>query len=640
MVKLCHGITLAILCSISLADSSLSQFNYGQDYFEGSLISDYHVYAETKIKTKSIPVYLWDWLEQNEPIKQELFVAMYPDFNSEVIEYLSCLYDKFEKHVEQYPHLAIAFSVVYGNADANKQDFRPDLLQWWVKKNREVPSCQDSFQYYINNYDRMLYPLDKFQWPLLLFIADNDIPLQERHWVQNQYKNKSIGDLGNLYGEIKHNGGAGAYTRTKSQAPGKPMALNQVLLDGGVCSQQAYYSSRVLKSLGVPSVRLMQPGHSFLAWVEGQTRLKTKFGGDHSSRKYEYFFNPNRRINQDGYELQMLISAINLSYETYLKSKVASFVFENLSDNSKKQAQELLDTAITNNRYVIDTWLIYAKACKNDVFSQEVALALYDKAEKLLPEFPQLLCIILNDITSAKMTEEAQRQIPIKFRNTIRLISADRPDLAFNVFTTHFNFLVQSKGIDSAVKQSSKWFKLKNLDVSFQEKLFNHIYKTSSKAKPKIQEKWLSQEYLRIRKILQENAKNERNYNYFSKVAATCISHYNSTGDKGKIAMINKDISIFRGDVIKDIDIDLLANNNNFILGITKQEVSQISPSNEACYVWGILYKVPKEYTVSLEAKHSNTGKEGAFHFTAWSDSDNDGLPDSPIACSELKETG
>lgn len=76
---------------------------------------------------------------------------------------------------------------------------------------------------------------------------------------------------------------------------------------------------------------------------------------------------------------------------------------------------------------------------------------------------------------------------------------------------------------------------------------------------------------------------------------------------------------------------------NGTILGAVEQEVTQISPSNEACYVWRLLYDIPNGYVVNVKANHASEGSEGAFCFTAWSDSNKDGLPDNRIATSSLK---
>ena len=243
-MKIYHIALFATLCICALADLACSKtIDYNKGYLSGQLILDYNAYAESKINTNDYER-LWSWLEQKPEIKQALSVAMYPDFSPEVLECFNSLHVKYEKQVEQYPHLAIAFSIVYGSPKAKNQDFLPDFLKWWATKNREVPSYEDSFKYYINTQSKMLYPLYKLSGPLLIYVADNDIPLQERYWALNRYKGKRLDSLSNIYGEIKWRAGARAYTRAQSRKPGAPMSLKRILADGGVCSQQAYYSSR------------------------------------------------------------------------------------------------------------------------------------------------------------------------------------------------------------------------------------------------------------------------------------------------------------------------------------------------------------------------------------------------------------
>jgi len=609
---------------------------YDNAYFEDRLSSDYNIYAETQIKAQCDNERVLTWLHKHPQIRQDLLAAMYPDFSSDVLECFCALLEKDERLILRYPDLAVAFSVVYGTAKAKKQDFRPDYLQWWVAKNRDVPSLEESFAYYINNQAKMLYPLDTFPWPLLIYVVDNDTPVKERAWVLDKYSGKALHEFDNLYREIKHNGGAEAYTRAQSTASGCPMALDRILADGGVCSQQAYYSSRVLKSLGVPSIRLLQPGHSFMAWVCGNERFNVKYGGDHTSRKYEFFFNPHERANENGYEFSMLVSAINLSCKSYLKSKIACFVFTNLSDDSKKQAKGLLDAAIENNRYTVDAWLLYANACHRGLYTSDTGLALFDKAEELLPHCSELLCIILNEITSDRTSERGREQITVRFNRTLaHLHAANRLDLAFNVFITHLDFLINTEGLQAAVSESTKWFRLLNQDIYFQEKLFDHIAKLLNGATHKTKETWLYKEYLRSKGQL-EKRHNDGHYRYYSKVALACIEHYRQTGNTRRVSAVNADISAFRGDVMNEQSLTSVLTNGT-ILGAAEQEVTQIAPSNEACYVWRLLYDVPNGYVVTLKANHASDGNGGAFCFTAWSDTNNDGLPDSRIATSQLK---
>jgi len=48
--------------------------------------------------------------------------------------------------------------------------------------------------------------------------------------------------------------------------------------------------------------------------------------------------------------------------------------------------------------------------------------------------------------------------------------------LAYDVFITHFDFLVKTEGVDQAVNKTSAWFRFKDMDVSFQEKLFDQSF--------------------------------------------------------------------------------------------------------------------------------------------------------------------
>jgi len=191
------------------------------------LISEFYQYALANAK-KQIPApdEFWKWLAKNKELQRGLLVGLHPEYNSHVIEHLQELRSTFVSEVEQYPHLALSFAFVYG---ATKGETIRAPWMSWVAKSREVPSCSESFAYYINNQDKMLYSLNQLPWPLLLYVADNDVPLSERQWVLSRYAGRSIDGLGRLHTEPDYVKGARAKKRAK--LAGAPMALPRIMSD-------------------------------------------------------------------------------------------------------------------------------------------------------------------------------------------------------------------------------------------------------------------------------------------------------------------------------------------------------------------------------------------------------------------------
>jgi hypothetical protein len=606
-----------------------------------ALICRFYEYALENAKEKiQAPDEFWKWLANNKTMQCGLLVGLHPDYNPDVIKHLQELRKTCGSQVERFPHLALAFSFVYGAAKG--QTIRAPWLDW-VSKNREVPSCCESFTYYVENKDKMLYPLDKLPWPLMLYIANNDVPISERQWVLSHNKGHTLDDLAGLHNEPEYV--KGAFARKVVALEGASMALPRILSDGGVCSQLAYYASRTFKCLGVPSVRLQERYHAFEGWVAGNQTLEVKIGAAYDNRKNGYFFCPLTREKHYEYEFKLLVSSVNLSYERYLKSKIACHVFGLLPDVSKKKAMGLLDASIKTNPYVVESWLEYAQACRDDVFPIETGWTLLDRANGLISDHPELACAILNILTTSQLKsgrpipESQYQQTSNKFREIlVRLRRQKRIDLALGVFETHADYLAKTKGIPAVVDSSLGWFKLDEFIIDSQKELFKYIYNMVLESKDEASlEKLLQAEYRR-RIVLTRKCGEKtyaEHYSSYAQAATAYISYFKKRGDQMKASEISLELDKLKDESVKLFDFREVITQGR-TLGAVGEQVTKNIPTAPGCYVWRILYDLPGGLKVRIRVKHSAPGKAGAFHLTAWSDKDGNGVPDNQIGISPL----
>ena len=314
-----------------------------QGQLSDELISVYYQYALGNAKEK-IPTSkeFWSWLSRNKVIERGLLVGLDPEYNPHVVTNLQELRKKFGTKVEQYPHLALAFSFVYGAA--KDKSIRHHWIRWVNVASRKVPSCRESFGYYMDNKDKMVYRLNELSWPMLLYVADNDVPLAERQWVLDRYAGRPITKLGRLHNEPVYRTGT------------SPVEIPKILQEGATCYRLAYFSYSVLKSLGVPAYKIGGPGHVYEGWIVKGEKLTAKIGESLGLRNGSVLCPLTRKIGRE-YEIRLLTSAIGLSYERYLKSKIACYAYKILPADSKKKAVGLLEAAMKNNPYVIESWL-------------------------------------------------------------------------------------------------------------------------------------------------------------------------------------------------------------------------------------------------------------------------------------------
>jgi len=601
------------------------------------IITAFYQYAQKKTKEKiQASDEFWNWLSGNEHIYRGLLVGLHPEYNPYVVTHLRELRDTFGPQLSEYPHLGLAFAFVYGAAKG--QTIRAPWMSW-VEKNREVPSCTESFVYYINNNEKMLYSLKELPWPLLLYVADNDVPISERQWVLSHCVGRSITDLSKLHSEPNYIKGYGA--RKRKDLDGAPMALPRIIDDGGVCSQQAYYASRVFKCLGVPSVRLLERLHAYEGWVVADQGFKVQYAASFG-RQDGYYLCPLTRNKNWQYEFDLRVASMNHSYDQYLKSTIASHLFKMLPDSSKKQAKGLLQDAIQANPCVIEPWQTFAQACENGIFTIEEGRQLYRQAKKLLPDHPGLGCLILNQLTMAQLNnhemlipEEQYSQTKNMLNETLAWLRKQKQiDMAGNILQVHADYMMKAKGVDTLIARSLEWLETKDLKT-WNENLFKHVLTLAKESNnDKALEKLIKTEYQRLVLLARKSQKPQTNP-YHVTVANAYSAYWQEKGNLIKASEILLELDqLYRINLTLGDPQDIISRAS--VLGAVEKQVSAVVVQGEGCYVWQILYDLPEGTSIRLSAKHADAGKKGAFYLTAWADKNHDGVPDTRIGISPL----
>jgi hypothetical protein len=109
-------------------------------------------------------------------------------------------------------------------------------------------SITDAFKYYTTR--KMRYDLKKMPYELSRYLADSDLSIKERQWAYGKYNRQS--NPARAYFDLKYD------TEHLEQGTPKkisrlPFTLPNLLKVGGVCIEQAYYSSEVCKAVGIPA---------------------------------------------------------------------------------------------------------------------------------------------------------------------------------------------------------------------------------------------------------------------------------------------------------------------------------------------------------------------------------------------------
>ncbi len=413
---------------------------------------------------KAISKELWDWILANEDLREAVLVGLHPENEKDmaVLGRLGALREKFGDRLKDYPHLAMAFAIVYGYA--GPKSIRERRLHY-VEKGRKVPSMAESFAYYLKNEKKMKMSLKTTPWPMLVFVADNDLPIPERNWAVARYGAKPPATYGNVYYDVEYDNSAVGKEK-EGRLGDRPRTLANILACGGVCAHRSYYASRVFKSLGVPSVydcgAGARGGHAWVGWVgrRGKT-ADLLFAGrfDHDKYYTGTVFDPTVRGYVLDRDVQLDVAAMLRSYPGYLNAIAACRTYAMLDDQKRAKATGLLDGAIRQNPYCSVSWRLMAGDCAKGIITRKRGEAMYAKMMKAFTAYPDLTFRVLAMILEPRLKPDkkpAEREITANLRLLDgahgMYVRAQRPDLAVNLRYLQGQYLEANGRKERAVK--------------------------------------------------------------------------------------------------------------------------------------------------------------------------------------------
>ena len=286
----------------------------------------------------------------------------------------------------------------------------------------------------------MKMPLKTTPLPLAIYVADNDLPLDERDWALKKYANLQPAGFAKIYYEVP-------YDDTKITGPGllgnQPVTLANILECGGVCMHRAYYTSRVLKSFGVPSLydrgEGERGGHAWAAWVGADKQNVTLLYSGRFDYDHYYtgqVFDAASRHELLDRDVELDAAAVARSYPTYLDAYVACYLFF-MADKAAAAGQiGLLDDAVRRNAFCDKPWRVVAAYCAEGNIPQAQGERMYDGMLKSFAAYPDLTFAVLRQILAPRLkaTAPTVRTDPVVTRAAEIAANEQLLERAFKVY--------------------------------------------------------------------------------------------------------------------------------------------------------------------------------------------------------------
>ena len=217
-----------------------------------------------------VPADLRAWLMSNAAVSDEFFALLSPlDYVPGVFAVLTDLWQADPARFKEYPALALAIAVVYDvppppdwphgqvSAAALPRRLRParEAFAWWVREDRA---------------GRTYHRLTRLGADELKFVVDAAAPAAELEWAQGTVK-QPLAAFAEVYPLVRYR-----MERVQSQAyqwPGATYRLADILQNGGICVDQAYFASEAGKARGIPTLLFRGEGldgrHAWFGFLDG-----------------------------------------------------------------------------------------------------------------------------------------------------------------------------------------------------------------------------------------------------------------------------------------------------------------------------------------------------------------------------------
>jgi hypothetical protein len=313
------------------------------------------------------PAELITFLKANPGVRKEFWRALDPRFDDvqAACRILNELRLSDEKNFLLNYQVAIAIAVVH-DTPAAAVSSRFHAL-WAVTASQFGPPLTylEIWDYFTNpkHQAQFVFKPRTLPWTVLTQLVDLDVSQAEIDWALSQYKGKKL-DFDGLYQSVPYDYDKLAHASTKLGS--KPYTLVNLRTLGGVCVDQAHFSSRVAKIFGVPSVkcggsgRYGGVGHCWSGYLAAKGKSpELAFTGRYQG-DYYYFgtaFDPQTSTELLDRDIELLYAGASSGGESWATAAHLARIARNL-DGHPEQAMTIAREAVKRSPLVAEAWRV------------------------------------------------------------------------------------------------------------------------------------------------------------------------------------------------------------------------------------------------------------------------------------------
>jgi hypothetical protein len=401
-------------------------------------------------KTKyKLPQTLCDFLDKDKNAKEIFITALDPRYDdvTAAASIFEALRVRDEKLLSKYAHLATAIAVVYDQPDSLSSSRYNCLWGLTAEQFQKPPDYMEIYGYYTDPgmKARLAFQLEQIPWPMLVHLVDNDITPNDRLWALSRYNAKV--SVETLYPSVPYD--YDKYGSKDSHLGNKPYSLPNILQFGGVCGDQAYFTSRVAKCLGVPSMkvdgegRYGGSGHCWAGYlVVNKGRPVLEFTGRYF---YDYYytgniFDPQTRTDTLDRYVAMMYDGVSLSYPKYNQSMLFIRMAEAIKVQHPKESLILTTEGLKLNYFNMWGWPLLMQHIHDGTLAKKDGLKWFNEMLRVLKDHPDMTFECLNTFKECMPKEDVKGRQSLY--NQVFTLYKTRPDLQLKLRVSQAEELV------------------------------------------------------------------------------------------------------------------------------------------------------------------------------------------------------
>lgn len=187
------------------------------------------------------------WLASNTRARNALMMAIgHTEQPDAVLKVFTALQHDQKDLLEKFPDLTAAMCVVWDTPQPRGR------VEPRAARGTDMNRPLLLMRYYTQMRNQLQIDPQDLPWELAVYVVANQVTTgEEALWALNRYSNR--GALGGTFFDVTYDYDR-FYGGSKGRLAEHPYTLDNILMYGGICADQAYYATQVARSCGVPAI--------------------------------------------------------------------------------------------------------------------------------------------------------------------------------------------------------------------------------------------------------------------------------------------------------------------------------------------------------------------------------------------------